>query len=291
MFDYKTVVSDVELTTKFMQALDDPNVFVGVDKETDASIGSITIDPEGCTFEGSTDEVFMQYKLWQTRPERKVGKPAILAEKRMDELVEQYEEILVGAYILNRPNEKIEVGKTQGYHMMLDWLRSTDFYTSPASTQYHGSYPGGLLIHSLQVYNEALELLKLPQFKDIEPAAAAIATLTHDWCKINSYESYTRNVKNEQTGQWEKVPAYKKNFKGLPLGHGATSMFLASRFFNLSADVALAIRWHMGHWNVADGETNEFQIANENYPLVHLIQFADQLSITEYEAIRTGVRA
>ena len=36
---------------------------------------------------------------------------------------------------------------------MLDWLeQETDFFTAPSSTKYHGAHPGGLLVHSLNVY-------------------------------------------------------------------------------------------------------------------------------------------
>lgn len=37
---------------------------------------------------------------------------------------------------------------------LLEWLESTDFFEAPASTHYHGSYPGGLVEHSLNVYYE-----------------------------------------------------------------------------------------------------------------------------------------
>lgn len=30
---------------------------------------------------------------------------------------------------------------------LLEWLESTDFFEAPASTHYHGSYPGGLVEH------------------------------------------------------------------------------------------------------------------------------------------------
>ena len=55
------------------------------------------------------------------------------------------------------------------------------------------------------------------------------------------------------------------------------------KFFKLSQEEALAIRWHMGEYNVADNEMNELHYANENYPLVFLLQFADRLSITNYQ--------
>lgn len=35
---------------------------------------------------------------------------------------------------------------------LLEWLESTDFFEAPASTHYHGSYPGGLVEHMLQLH-------------------------------------------------------------------------------------------------------------------------------------------
>ena len=36
-----------------------------------------------------------------------------------------------------------------GADKLLEWLKSTDFFTAPASTRFHGAYPGGLVKHSL----------------------------------------------------------------------------------------------------------------------------------------------
>ena len=166
----------------------------------------------------------------------------------------------------------------------LEWLRSTDFYTCPASTKYHDSVPGGLLKHSLNVVDRALELVDAPSFDNLVNLDDAVfASLVHDWCKIGLYEPYKKNVKNETTGQWEQQTAYRYfEDRTICMGHGASSMFLAMRFFNISTEVALAIRWHMGRWNVSDSEYGELQQACRNYPLVHLIQFADALAIVNY---------
>ena len=42
-----------------------------------------------------------------------------------------------------------------GADRLLEYLCSeeSDFFTAPASTRYHGSYPGGLAEHSLHVYD------------------------------------------------------------------------------------------------------------------------------------------
>lgn len=43
--------------------------------------------------------------------------------------------------------------KRDGADALLDWLKRSDFFTAPASTKYHGAYEGGLLEHSLNVYD------------------------------------------------------------------------------------------------------------------------------------------
>lgn len=45
---------------------------------------------------------------------------------------------------------------------LLEWLESTDFFEAPASTHYHGSYTGGLVEHSLNVYYELIGAGRVP---------------------------------------------------------------------------------------------------------------------------------
>lgn len=277
MYNYKTIVDDSSLTVSFIQDdKDSCKLNAVMDEEI---VGHILKNET--TFEASNDTIFYQYKLWQTRPERAVGKPVELEGKNMEELIEAYEELFIGAYILTQKTQVV-AGRSMPYEKAIDWLRTTDFYTAPASTKYHEAFPGGLLIHSINVYNHVLEIAKLSNFSKVSIPHAAMAALVHDWCKIGYYESYQKNVKNEATGQWEKETAYKVNQKGLPLGHGVTSLYLAMQVMRLTPEQALAIRWHMGRWQVCDIEQNEFQKANEEYPMVYLIQFADELSCTRY---------
>ena len=55
---------------------------------------------------------------------------------------------------------KDAVAKTiqrDGIDNLMEWLENeTDFFKAPASTRYHGSYEGGLLEHSLNVYDRLL---------------------------------------------------------------------------------------------------------------------------------------
>lgn len=176
------------------------------------------------------------------------------------------------------------------FKMCIDWLESTDFFEAPASRGYHGSFTGGLLCHCLDVCNCVIGLWRSGVFMvgdaetgDLTLDSAILCALVHDWCKIGLYESYMRNVKNEDTGKWDKVPSFKyRDTPTFTFGHGTTSMYLASKFFKLMPEEALAIRWHMGRWQVGDCEESELQQSNQRHPVVYLIQFADQLSCTNY---------
>ena len=39
-----------------------------------------------------------------------------------------------------------------GNNRLMDYLEGGGFFTAPASTKYHGAYPGGLYDHSKQVF-------------------------------------------------------------------------------------------------------------------------------------------
>ena len=107
--------------------------------------------------------------------------------------------------------EFLEIFRTHvtrpGSEKLLDWMDSkTDFFSAPASTRFHGACEGGLCAHSLNVYRVLHGTFFTPD-EDSEETFA-ICALLHDLCKANFYKKGTRNVKNEATGQWEKVPSY-----------------------------------------------------------------------------------
>lgn len=67
-----------------------------------------------------------------------------------------------------------------GADKLLEWLKSTDFFTAPASTRFHGAYPGGLVKHSLNVYYALLGNFNLRGL--YSPQTQAIVALLHDVC-------------------------------------------------------------------------------------------------------------
>lgn len=166
-----------------------------------------------------------------------------------------------------------EYVKRQGSQEFLDWLLKTDFFTAPASTKYHGACEGGLLLHSLNVYKTLRERY-FEEGKDNEESFA-ICALLHDLCKAQFYKVSTRNVKNDVTGQWEKVPYYTVE-DAFPYGHGEKSVFLIERFMRLKTSEAMAIRWHMGGFDdSARGGSFAISLAYEKYPLAVKLHLAD----------------
>ena len=168
--------------------------------------------------------------------------------------------------------------KREGADRLLDYLTNRcDFFTAPASTRFHSSYEGGLAQHSLNVYECLVQYLERERVKEVyklscSEETAAIVALLHDMCKIDTYVRDFRNVKNEKTGQWEKVPVYRAEDK-LPYGHGEKSVYMVSGFMRLTREEAMAIRWHMGFSGNEDN--NLAGRALEMYPLAFALATAD----------------
>lgn len=171
-------------------------------------------------------------------------------------------------------NENI---KREGSKELLDYLlsKSSDFFTAPASTRFHGSYEGGLLEHSLNVYRCLKSYLSSERAKEFNleysDETIALVALMHDICKVNVYKTSFRNAKNE-AGVWEKVPYYEYS-DALPYGHGEKSVYILSGFMKLTREEAFAIRYHMGF----SGEEIKTTVGNalDRFPLALALYIAD----------------
>ena len=178
----------------------------------------------------------------------------------------------------------------EGSDKLLEFLEKSDFFTAPASTRYHGAYEGGLLRHSLNVYECLKEYLARERVQqkyglNVSNETAALVALLHDICKVNFYTVSTRNVKNDETGQWEKMPYYTINDK-LPYGHGEKSVYMISGFMRLTREEAMAIRWHMGFSGIED--KNTIGRALEMFPLAFALSVADMEASYFLEGTENG---
>ena len=174
-------------------------------------------------------------------------------------------------------NENI---KREGADKLLEYLDGpqSDFFCAPASTRFHGSYEGGLLEHSINVYHCLKDYLSRKRVKEIynltyTDESIAIVSLLHDLCKVNCYVKGTRNVK--ENGQWATKEVYEIDEK-FPCGHGEKSVIILQNFIHLEAEEIYAIRAHMGGFDTSV-KGGDYFIGNifERSKLALLLHLAD----------------
>ena len=167
----------------------------------------------------------------------------------------------------------------EGADKLLEYIlsSSSDFFTAPASTRFHGSHEGGLCEHSLNVYHNLKDYLSRDRVKNdfnlngYTDETIAIVALLHDICKINVYKKGFRNVKDEN-GVWQRVDTFEFE-DNLPYGHGEKSVYIITGFMKLTREEAFAIRYHMG-FSVTEDIRN-VGAAFEQFPLAFALNTAD----------------
>lgn len=182
-----------------------------------------------------------------------------------------------------------------GIENLLEWVEhETDFFTAPASTRYHGSYEGGLVEHSLNVYDRLvweMENTVGAGWQEIySPESIAIIALFHDLCKIDRYV-ITEKWRKDENGDWEAYEAYEYNKEKAEMGHGAQSVFYLQKFIQLTELEAQAIFWHMGAYDLSPYAS--LAACSETFkwnPLAFLTHRADMAAtyVTENEAFVYG---
>ena len=163
--------------------------------------------------------------------------------------------------------------KRENIDKLIEFIEKTDFYKAPASTKFHGSYEGGLLEHSMKVYEILKYKVQNSVVKiDVPEESLIIIALLHDICKVNFYKVDYRNAKNE-FGEWEKVPYYTVE-DTIPYGHGEKSVMMLTEYIKLTVEEKYCIRWHMGFTEPKElyGTLGE---AFKKFPLALLMHEAD----------------
>ena len=169
---------------------------------------------------------------------------------------------------------------------LINWMNSTDFWKSPASTRFHGNFECGLAAHSLKVLQQALLLAK-PLMENywtcpnkdkytITAEDIFVSAITHDFCKADTYKIEYRNTK-DILGNWVKKPIYKTRDENRNLGHGNESVLKLLALmpsYIKKRHVLEAISRHMGFSDLSDSESYNYSNFIDN-PLVVLIQLAD----------------
>ena len=197
-----------------------------------------------------------------------------MAELNNQELIEKFEQLLTSV-------------KRDGIDKLLAYIRKSDFYRAPASTRFHSCHEGGLLEHTLNVYECLIRKKDNPTWReilgDIGDDSLILVSLLHDICKTNFYVVEMKNkkvysehgTKVDSNGRydWVSVPGYTIDDK-LAYGHGEASVYIASSFIRLTRTEAMAIRWHM-LWTEPKELYNSVGNAARMHPLIIALNSAD----------------
>lgn len=177
---------------------------------------------------------------------------------------------------------------------LLTWMEDHEFYTSPASTKFHGDFTSGLCVHSLMVTYQALKLApsifsdwakcKYSSNFSFDAQDIFVAAMSHDFCKAGFYSTRFKNSK-DIFGNTKKTPYFIVKSEVRNLGHGNESVLLlleSMPSYLKKRGVLEAISRHMGFSDITDTEKMNYSNFLQN-PLVILIQLADQTASGWYD--------
>ena len=161
----------------------------------------------------------------------------------------------------------------EGMDDVINFLEKSDFFKAPASTRFHGNFEGGLLEHSMKVYEILVQKVNTSVIPiETPPESLVVMALLHDICKANYYKVDYRNAKNS-LGEWEKVPYYTVE-DTIPYGHGEKSVMMLTEYIKLTNEEKYAIRWHMGFSEPKENYA-PLGLAYKKYPIALLLNEAD----------------
>lgn len=197
-----------------------------------------------------------------------------MAELNIQELIEKFEQLLTS---VNR----------DGIDKPLAYIRKSDFYRAPASTRFHSCHDGGLLEHSLNLYECLLNKKQNPIWaevlREVDDESLILVALLHDLCKSYLYVPEFKNkkvysntgTKKDEGGRfdWQAVKGYGTDDK-IPYGHGEKSVMMIEEFIKLKPIERYAIRWHMGFTEPKE-YWNTLTTAIKKYPVILAVHQAD----------------
>ena len=159
---------------------------------------------------------------------------------------------------------------------LTEYLETSSFFDSPASTKYHNNFPGGLCLHSLIVTrmfskrNEKLE-------NSLPLDSVILCGILHDLCKVGYYHQEGEVWKSDKTHPANQL-------------HGCLSVQIAEQYIKLTPEEEAVIKFHMGLFSVygyvKEYSAEELHEAISMYPSVQIFAACDN----EEAHMKTKVR-
>lgn len=187
-----------------------------------------------------------------------LAKPGGLAEHSLNVYNLLYEK--VNRYKINVPGESIIICGLGHDLCKINYYQEGGDPCSEAQFSYLCN-----LWDQKQLFFEKIESDFFGKDKPFERSIpTASATILIDW------------LKNRPRDPFPELPVVYSTNDKLPLGHGERSLSILQDFIKLTDHEKLAIRWHMGAWDLSDYSGRwAFNNANKMTPLVTLLSTAD----------------
>ncbi len=172
--------------------------------------------------------------------------------------------------MLEKFNQYYDLVKREGREELLNYLRSTDYFEAPASTQYHLSSTGGLLEHSINVTDTLFKVSGLLTQGELSDESLAIVGLFHDLGKATYFNkpNYVENIL--KSGKRSDAKPYETNKTRLNIPHEVASVHILSRFIELTEHETFAILYHNGLYT-----STGYSLKGNETEIQMLLHFAD----------------
>ena len=155
-----------------------------------------------------------------------------------------------------------------GRDAALDFLEKYNAFEQPASTKYHGSWPGGWFEHSLCVMRQLVLLTDRNGLTWQRPESPYLVGFFHDTCKLDQF-ACVREEEGKPVYAWRSDTLFK--------GHGDKSVLMLASLGTLTEEETACIRYHMGAF-VEKDLWNDYTRAVHQYPNVLWTHTADMIA-------------
>lgn len=154
------------------------------------------------------------------------------------------------------------------------WLEARDAFDAPASSKYHGAWPGGWFDHSLCVMEQLVLLTERNGLTWQRECSPYLVGFLHDVCKLDQYVMLREGEDGKPVYAWEQNTLLK--------GHGDKSVMLLSTLGKLTEEEVCCIRYHMGAFT--DKEYwGDYTRAIHKWPNVLWTHVADMMASHVYD--------
>lgn len=183
--------------------------------------------------------------------------------KELDQLYEKVFELKKQFLILANGIER------PGMDRLLKWLDESGFYKAPASSRYHLAEEGGLVEHSLNVCNRALQVNE-SLGRPVDEESLTLAALFHDLGKHQYFGKDFYSKKPLLKSGKEPAQPYERNKELISVPHEISSVHILSQYIELTEDETWAILQHNGMYSDL-----KYQLQGKETPLQMILHFAD----------------